>query len=267
VTLPVTREWGPADGRPLVFWPGLNPWGGLQLVEAGPLLGERGFRVTSIAPPGGGETPPLDDPDAYRPSRLAELVLEVADTQGFDRFAFMGASWGASIGVHLASAHGERVQALILLDAGHTDVKLDRTRDELVAEFEAEQAEVVFESWDGFFEYARERVRSWRPELELRYRAGMTERAGKIVPLASPRAAAWALHGVAAEPPSSQHGRLTMPVLLVLARDREDREARTRFEAAVPHAEIVVLDSGHDIAEDIPHELADLVADRLGDLT
>jgi hypothetical protein len=35
----------------------------------------------------------------------------------------------------------------------------------------------------------------------------------------------------------------------------------------VPHAEIVVLDSGHDIAEDIPHELADLVADRLGDLT
>jgi pimeloyl-ACP methyl ester carboxylesterase len=188
VTGPVTGEWGPADGRPLVFWPGLNPWA-----------------VCS--------------------------------------------------------------SALVLLDAGHTDVTLDRTRAELVAEFEADQADFVFESWDGFFEYARERVRSWRPELEPRYRAGMTERAGKIVPLASPRAAAWALHGVAAEPPSSQHRRLSMPVLLVLARVREDREARTRFEAAVPHAEVVVLDSGHDIPEDVPHELVELVSDRLGDLT
>ena len=133
----------------------------------------------------------------------------------------MGASWGASIGVQLASAHAARVQALVLLDAGHTDVTLDRTRDELVAEFEANQADVAFDSWDAFFGYVRERMRTWRPALEPRYRAGMTERDGKIVPLASPRAAAWALHGVAAEPPSAAHASLSVPVLLVLAGDNE----------------------------------------------
>jgi pimeloyl-ACP methyl ester carboxylesterase len=263
----VTRVWGPGDGKPLVFWPGLNPWGGLQLIEVGPLLAERGFRVVSIAPPGGGETPPLEDPDAYRPTRLAELVVETADAQGFDRFVFMGASWGASIGVHLASAHAARVQALVLLDAGHTDVRLDRTRDELVAEFEAEQSDFAFESWEAFLVYARERVRAWRPELEPRYRVGMAERDGKIVPLASARAAAWALHGVAVQPPSSAYRNLTMPVLLVLARDNEDAAARERFEAAVPHAEVAVLDSGHDIPEDAPRELADLVAGRFSELT
>jgi pimeloyl-ACP methyl ester carboxylesterase len=264
---PVTREWGPPGGRPLVFWPGLNPWGGLQLVEVGPLLAERGFRVVSIAPPGGGETPALADPDAYRPSRLARLVLDVADAHGFDRFVFMGASWGASIGVQLASAHAARVRALVLLDAGHTDVTLDRTRDELVAEFEASQADVAFESWDAFFAYVRERMRTWRPALEPRYRAGMTERDGEIVPLADPRAAAWALHGVAAEPPSAAHASLSVPVLLVLAGDNERIDARERFEAAVPQAEVVVLDSGHDIPEDAPHELVDLVAARLRELT
>src|SRR5206468_2538744 len=104
---PVTTEWGDAGGRPLLFWPGLNPWGELQLVELGPMLADRGFRVISIWPP------VLAEPDAYLPSRLATLITGVADDAGVDRFAFMGHSWGASIGVHLAANHSDRVDALI----------------------------------------------------------------------------------------------------------------------------------------------------------
>jgi pimeloyl-ACP methyl ester carboxylesterase len=121
---PVTREWG-AGGRPLVFWPGLNPWGELQLVEVGPLLAERGFHVVSLVPP------IVDDPDAYLPTRLAKHVLDVADGRGIDRFVFMGHSWGASIGVHLAADHPDRVERLVLLDAGHTDVRDVGDRDAL----------------------------------------------------------------------------------------------------------------------------------------
>jgi pimeloyl-ACP methyl ester carboxylesterase len=257
---PVTREWGAPDGRPLIFWPGLNPWGSLQLVEVGPLLAERGFRVIAIAPPGMGETPPFADPDAYLPTRLAQTVLDVADGSGIDRFVFMGHSWGGSIGVHLAAMHLERVEALILLDAGYSDVETGESRDELVRSFEADQREFAFESWDAYFAWVRERVRDWRPTLEPRYRDGMTERDGKIVARASAWAGAWALHGVATEPPRSTHVRLSVPVLLILAADAEPEG----FAERVPQAVVERVDSGHDIVEDAPEETVRLVANWLG---
>ena len=257
---PVTREWGAPGGRPLLFWPGLNPWGSLQLVEVGPLLAERGFRVIAIAAPGAGETPPLDDPDDYLPSRLAAIVLGVADRAGIDRFVFMGHSWGGSIGVHLAAIHPERIDALVLLDAGYSDVETGESRDELVRRFEADQAGFAFDGWDAYFSWLRERVRDWRPTLEPRYREGMTERDGKIVPRASAQAAAWALHGVQTEPPRSTHDRLSVPVLLLLAADADPED----FAERVPQAAVERVDSGHDVVEDAPEETVRLVTDWLG---
>jgi pimeloyl-ACP methyl ester carboxylesterase len=90
----VVREWGEVDGRPLLFWPGLNPFGSLQLNEAGPTWAERGFRVLAVAAPGMGESPPLPDPEGYRPTRLADLVVELADRLELDRFDYVGWSWG-----------------------------------------------------------------------------------------------------------------------------------------------------------------------------
>ena len=53
--------------------------------------------------------PIVDDPGAYRPSRLARYALSIADGQGIGRFVFMGHSWGGSIGVHLAADHPDLV--------------------------------------------------------------------------------------------------------------------------------------------------------------
>jgi pimeloyl-ACP methyl ester carboxylesterase len=256
----LTHEWGALDGRPLLFWPGLNPWGSLQLLEVGPLLAERGFRVIAIAAPGAGETPSLDDPDDYLPSRLAQLVIDLADGAGCERFVFMGHSWGGTIGVQLAAMHPERVEALVLLDAGYSDFGTDESREELVRRFEADQAEFAFESWDAFFDFVRERVREWRPSLEPRYREGMVEVDGKIVPRASARAAAWARYGLAAEPPRAAHARLSAPVLLLLAADADPED----FAERVPQAVVERVDSGHDIVEDAPDETARLVAEWLG---
>lgn len=242
----------------------LGSFGSLQLVEVGPLLAARGFRVLSLSPPGFGETPALPEPDDYLPSRLARIVLRAADEHGVDRFAFVGSSWGGVVGVHLAARHPERVAALVLLDGGHVDISGDRGRAELERAFEQEHAGYAFDGWDALLDHVRARVRPWRPALEARYRAGMTERDGKVVPLADPRAPAWAFHGAVVEPPSREHERLTVPVLLVLANDGAHPDAVARFRRAVPQAEVVVLDSGHDVAEGAPHELADLVAERLG---
>ncbi len=252
---PVTREWGDPTGRPIVFWPGLNPWGELQLVEAGPLLAERGFHVIAFAPPW------RDEPDFYLPSRLARYIVE---TVGLERFAFMGHSWGASIGVHLAASYPKRVDALVLLDAGHTDVRPIESRDELVREFESDQAAFAFDDWDAYFDWVRTRVRDWRPSLEPRYREGMVEEDGRIVPRADPRAAAWALYGVSVEPPSAELARIDAPVLLLLASTNDDADALARFKEAQPAARVEVVDSGHDVLEDAPEETARLVAEFLG---
>jgi pimeloyl-ACP methyl ester carboxylesterase len=84
----------------------------------------------------GWETPPLE-PDEYRPRMLAGLVVALLDVLERERAAFVGFSWGASIGVHLAAAHWERLSALVLLDAGYTDLQdqpgfVEQSREELL---------------------------------------------------------------------------------------------------------------------------------------
>jgi pimeloyl-ACP methyl ester carboxylesterase len=260
----VIHEWGPATGRPLLFWPGLNPWGTMQLVEVGPLLAARDVHVLSIEPPGVGATAPLDDPDAYLPTRLAQRVIDIADERGLDRFTYMGHSWGATIGVHLAAGHADRLEGLVLCDGGYDDVPVEHSREELVRLYEADQQQFAFDSWDDWFAWARERVRDWRPSLEPRYgEAGMTERDGQIVPRASARAAAWAWYGVSVEPPSSAHPKIRVPVLLLLASDAD----AAAFLARVPDVTVHRLDSGHDVPEDAPEETARLVVDWLDTLS
>jgi lipase len=265
----VAREWGDETGRPLLFWPGLNPFGSLLLNEAGPAWAERGFRVVALAAPGMGESAPLADPEGYRPTRLADLVAAVADGLGIDSFAHVGWSWGASVGVHLAARHPGRLTALVLLDAGHTDAQdmpgwTEISLDERIAGYAEDQ--LSFPSWEAFFDLARERATAWRPELEDRLRAGMHEREGVIVPRADYRAAAAALHWLGLEPPSSTLpalARLDVPILLVLATRNDTTAATARFRDAVPRAEIREVDSEHDLLGQAPDETIAFVADFL----
>ncbi len=264
----VVREWGPSTGRSLVFWHGLNPFGALQLNEAGPAWADRGFRVLSIAAPGVADSRSLADREGYRPTRLADLVVLLADSVGLDRFSYVGWSWGASIGVHLATRHADRLEALVLLDAGHTDIPgdPDEKLDDVLAEIGDQHVRYRFESWDAFLEDARESRPNWRPALEERLRAGMHEEEGVVVARSDPRAAAAAWHGLVQEQPSSTHealGELDLPIQLVLA-SRNDAAAETEaFRAVVPRAEIVTIESGHDLLADAPEETTSLVADRL----
>jgi pimeloyl-ACP methyl ester carboxylesterase len=229
----IVREWGEPGGRPLLFWPGLNPSDGSQLLEVGPLLADRGFHVLAIAPPGTGGTPPLDARRDYRPSRLADLVLDVADAHGVDRFVYMGHSWGGSIGAHLGARHPNRLDGIVLLDGGHVDIKVPRLLRRVLVE-----------------------------RFERRYRDGIFEPDGDLA--ASSRAAAWALHGLMSEPPSKIHERITVPVLLLVPVHAAASEDVRRFHKAVPHAVVEGVDSGHDIPEDAPDDLVAFVADWLG---
>jgi pimeloyl-ACP methyl ester carboxylesterase len=263
------REWGNPGVPPLLYWHGLNPFGALELNEAGPVwASDYGFRVVAFAAPGIADPRALPDLTAYRPSRLADLVVEVADRFGIERFAYVGWSWGASIGVHLGVRHPERLRALVLLDAGHTDIpgEPDKSLDEVLAEISEQHVRYRFADWDAFFEAARATRPRWRPALEERLRAGMREDNGEIVAASDRHAAAAAWHGLLQDQPSTTHaalGKGDVPILLVRASGNDTAAAVERFHAAVPRAELRTIDSGHDLLADAPEETTALVGSWL----
>jgi pimeloyl-ACP methyl ester carboxylesterase len=226
---------------------------------------EAGFRVVAFAAPGIAGPSAFDDLTAYRPTRLADLVVDVADRLGIGRFAYVGWSWGASIGVHLGARHTERLEALVLLDAGHTDIPGDPEQplEEILAGLSEQQERYRFDSWDTFFAAARDTRPRWRPALEERLRAGMHEVDGAIVARADRRAAAAAWHGLLQEQPSSTHatlGETDLPILLVTASGNDTAAELGRFRDAVRHAEIEAVDSGHDLLAIAHEETIALVA-------
>jgi pimeloyl-ACP methyl ester carboxylesterase len=253
------REWGEAPAPPLLYWHGLNPFGALELNEAGPAWAEAGFHVVACAAPGISDTDSLPELTDYRPTRLADLIVEVADRLELGRLAYVGWSWGASIGVHLAARHSQRLQALVLLDAGHTDIPGDQDRrlEDVLGEISEQHVRYRFDDWDAFVSAVREQRPRWRPALEERLRAGMREENGAIVARSDRRAAAAAWHGLLQEQPSSAHAalmRTRLPILLVLAARNDTTEEVERFRTAVPRAEVRSIDSGHDLLADAPEE-------------
>ncbi len=263
------RKWGDENGRPLIYWHGLNPFGALELNEAAPAWAEEGFRVVAIAAPGIADSESLPDLTSYRPARLADLVIDLADALGIGRFAYVGWSWGASIGVHLGARHPDRLDALVLLDAGHTDVPGDpgRSLDDVIAELSLQEERYRFASWAAFLDAARATRPAWRPALEERVRAGMQEDAnGEIVARSDRRAAAAAWHGLLQEQPSSAHDALGLSgvrVLLVLATRNDTSEELERFRAAVPQVETRKVDSDHDLLANAADETIRAVGDWL----
>ncbi|MHB8469281.1 MAG: alpha/beta fold hydrolase [Gaiellaceae bacterium] len=261
----VVREWGEASERAVIFWHGLSPFGALQLNEAGPAWAARGFRVIAPAVPGISSPGALADPGQYRPTRLARIELELAAALGLRRFAHVGSSWGAFVGVHAAAAAPAAVSALVLLDAGHLDDSTPRaTLAERVAEYEAMQAGFSFSSWEAFLEAARPQSRAHEERLCAR----MCERDGSIVPRSDHHAAAAAFTGLQEEPPSPKFpllARTGVPVLLVLAGHNPDTADTTRFRAEVTQAEVRTLDGGHDLLAECAPATIELVAEWLAE--
>lgn len=266
------REWGDEGGPALLFWPGLNPSAHEQLIEAGPVWAETfGFRVLAVSPPGW-ETEPLPA-DGYRTTALAQLAIAAIDELELGRAVFVGFSWGASIGCHLGARAAERLNALVLLDAGYTNFQDDpdfepKTLEETIEGMR--QRAPRFERWDDVRAMFEQHVRSWRPALDERVRAGLIERDGVITARVAPETAAAAWYGVVTEPPRDaipELARNDIPVLLITASDTIGKDwaakALARFRDAVPRAEVVEVDSGHDLLADAPEETIRIVGDWL----
>lgn len=265
------RSWG--DGPAAVIcWPGLTITAHAHFDEAGPQWAEAlGRRVVAVEPPGW-----LDEPlpaAEYRLEALAERAISLLDELEVEQAAWIGWSWGASLGCHVGARAPDRLSAVVLLDAGFTDLQDDpafeeRSVEELVALLDDQ--DFRFPAWDPYLEVMRGRTRTWRPELEERARAGMREEAGELVPHVPRAVLAAAFHGVSAGRPSATLptvGAGDYPVLVVAAQDTLDQEwaqaALERFRSAVPRADVETVDGAHDVLADAPEETIGLVAEWL----
>lgn len=265
------REWGAEDAPALVFWPGLQLPAHVMLNEHGPeLAAAAGRRVLALSPPGW-ETPALESGE-YLPSALVRRVLVFLDELELDRVTFVGFSWGASIGCHLAVMAPERLDALVLLDAGYTDFQdrpgfVEVDLETVTAETVEQSSRLRWSSWEECFATFHQYVRAWSPSHERRLREGLREEDGVITPGVLPEVVAAAAYGVIAERPSAtleRLGRLDLPILLLVAADtirtEHGRRALERFRAAVPAAEVEELDSGHDVFADAPARTIGVIA-------
>jgi pimeloyl-ACP methyl ester carboxylesterase len=270
------REWGPPDGRPLVFWHALGAaQSGAYMTELAPLLTEAGFRVIAPDAPGFGQSPPLPA-ERYEPDSLVELLGGVLEERGIERATLMGHSWGGSIAMAFAARSPERAEALVLVDSGQMDYQDSphfphgKSLEDLIADARAPEVTLRVRK-DDFDTEVQEGVRRpITPELLEAVRAGLREEDGELVGITSPEVRGAVLHGITKMrvtefwPSVAEAG---IPILLLLATEPDEtREQNERwapvFAERFPDAEIRFMEgAGHDLIADAGPEVARLVRD------
>jgi magnesium chelatase accessory protein len=271
------HEWGAPEGTPVLFWHPLGPASsGRYANELGPVLAERGFRVAAPDGPGHGGSPALPR-ERYALPELVRLVEGLLDELGWERAAFVGHSWGASIGLHVAAAAPGRLTALALLDTAYDDPRNQPGFPTLTYEqqLERQRATVAtwrWASWDALLDDVRGSVRELRPGfLEILRGAVVEDEGGLHVPV-EPGVRAAALTALVEswdEDAIAKLGASGLPVLLLVATLPEEleayrRDAVARFRALVPQADVEPMHGcGHDLIADAAPEVAALLAEWL----
>jgi pimeloyl-ACP methyl ester carboxylesterase len=228
------RICGAPDGLTVLCWHGA---GGshADYSRIGPQLAERlGVRVVAIDAPGHSRSS-ARAAEAFRPSALARLAVEILDELDVSRAVFVGFSWGATVGCWFAALNPERTLALTLIEGGHFDFadlpgfRTDRTLEEFVAEAEA----MAISEGANFGSHT--------PEV-----------AGAMV------------YGLCQEPAIASYERLAASGIPTLFLGAGPSVGAERLSRLLPQIEIVQLaSSSHELLRDAPTEVARAVGDWL----
>ncbi len=167
-------EWGPQDGRPLVTMHGIRGYGETFVGVAQAL--QPNFRVIAFDQRGRGQTDWDPARHYYTDAYVADLAALV-DALCLQRFDLLGHSMGGINAIVYAAAHPDRVDRLVIEDAGpgafENSPGATRIRREL------ETTPTNFESWEAASAFMRalrptvtEEARQQRLQSMLKARDG-----------------------------------------------------------------------------------------------
>ena len=270
----LAREWG-SGGAAALFWHALGDHTSMQMVEAGPVLAEEfDLRIVAIDAPGFGRSSRLSD-ERYAMPAMVSFATRLLDALDLDRPAWIGSSWGATVGVHFAAEHPGRLSSLILLDGGYFDEGFDLPADTLPglqAHFR-DQPGFRFPDWESAVGEFRHVIGRWNPDLESYARAGLREEDGEIVSVVGPDLFAACLYFMATAPLGEAQARLgatDLPVLLLAATEPPEMEevrgrSIARFRERVPGGEVRRVATPHLMLEADPEMVARTIGRWLRD--
>ena len=202
-------------------------------------------RAVTVDLRGHGDSDPGDD---YSLDRIAADPLAVADAAGLDEFVLLGFSMSAKFAQYLALMAPERVRGLILLagcPVGEIPLPPELTEDWLGREGDAGRMAEIAESYSS---------NAIEPQLLARF--------GEDAAMVGREALEGTLHATCATSFTDRVGEIAMPTLVVGGNQDAMFPPDVLQEAVaapVPGARLALLDAGHEIAVEVPQQLAALI--------
>ena len=191
-------------------------------------------------------------PGTYGWEAHARDVLAAADALGADRFAIVGWSMGAFVGMAAAALAGQRIERLVLVDALGP---VDQTVASLI-QVSVNRLDAIYPSLEAYLELARSTglISPWSTLWDQYFEYELQPVAGGVRARTSKAAVSEDFAIALNRDASELWPHLTMPVLVVRASRPLlpgagghviDPATMRDFRAAVPGAEVVDVDANH----------------------
>jgi pimeloyl-ACP methyl ester carboxylesterase len=258
-------DWGgAADGVPLIMLHGVggNGWTwdalGSRLHRS---LGD-GFHLIGLDQRGSGDS---DKPaSGYEPDEFARDVLAVQDALGGKPMVLVGHSRGGWLAAFIAAHWPERLSHLVLVDPARLSFDSAQDADDFYSPVRALLG--PFASREAALAAARERDprAQWTPARERTFLFGLQERPDGMLAGKTPPEVIDQLRAVREREDrvSPNLHRATMPTLLLVASTSPEKRLNQKlaYKTHIPHAQLEMLNGTHNLQNDLPDQVADLIS-------
>ena len=182
-------------------------------------LAEQGHAVAAVDQRGHGQSDKPDD--GYDYATLTADLVAVMDAVGYERAVAVGQSWGANVVLELGDRHPERVLGVACVDGGTRDM-VERFPDWPDAERILAPPNLTGTPFDDVEAYIRRQFGDW-PETGIQGTLANLEvlADGTIAPWLTRARHMTILRQLWEHRPTDVRRRLTMPVLIIEARDHD----------------------------------------------
>jgi esterase len=246
-------EW-PGDAPATLLLHGIGNYGRYWDFFAGAIAG----RLRLVAPDARGHGESGSPADNYAPQEFVADALTMLDSLAIGRAMIVGHSMGGTHGIRLAAAHPERVERLVVVDAGPEPMAEGAERARRLSLERQER----FEYADDALAYLRRTSPGYPDDVYAnRMRWLFREDAGDLVWRASRDALASIISGPRRDDLWHALGAIRCPVLLVRGTRSNvlSADVAHRMVKSLADGRLIELEAGHNVALDRPNELADAV--------